>query len=166
MFLGIGTGGMHHVPNDAAVIEAMRANMTEPGIYMMPGFDMTRSPTEAEWAALTQKAAAGPTAWVVYNPTGTDVMSPSQLGGEFGSNLLGALVGALILSWSVPSFGKRVMIATFIGLAAWLSIDASYWNWYRFPTAFIRDELVEQVVGWFLSGIAMALVLKSRVTAP
>jgi hypothetical protein len=164
MMLGVGSHAFKYTPTDAQVVAAMKANMPESGIYFLPGMDMTKTPTEEEWAAIEKKAAAGPTAFVVYNTDGTGLMTPGQMGGEFASNLLGALVVAFILSWSAPGIGRRTMIAAFIGLAAWLSIDVSYWNWYRFPTAFIVDELIEQVIGWLLTGAAMAFVLsKSRL---
>ena len=162
MVIGVGSHGMKYMPNDAQVVAAMKANMPESGIYFVPGLDMTREPTAEEWAAAEQKAAAGPTAFVVYNTSGMGLMTPAQLGGEFASNVLGALVVAFILSWSAPGIGRRTMIGGLIGLAGWLSIDVSYWNWYRFPSAFIVDEMIEQVVGWLLTGLVIALVLPKR----
>jgi hypothetical protein len=57
------------------------------------------------------------------------------------------------------------VLATLIGIVGWISIDVSYWNWYRFPTSYVADALIEQAVGWFLSGLAMAFVLRSRAAS-
>jgi hypothetical protein len=78
--------------------------------------------------------------------------------------VLAAIVGAFILSFTVPSIGKRTILAALIGLAAWLSINVSYWDWYRFPANFVVSELVEQIIGWGLSGAAIAFVLRSKTS--
>jgi hypothetical protein len=43
-----------------------------------------------------------------------------------------------------------------MGLFSWLVISVPYWNWYRFPLALTEGVLIEQVVGWFLGGLAIA----------
>jgi hypothetical protein len=160
MYVGVGEAGVKQIPNEPAVVAAMKSNITEQGLYFVPGMDMSRSPSDEEWAILTSKYEAGPTAFLVYNPTGDTPFSARQLGIEFISNVLAALFGAFMLSLVQPSFAKRVVVATCIGIAAWLSINVSYWDWYRFPGIFVASELVEQGVGWFLSGLAMALIVK------
>jgi len=164
MILGVGDNGMKSLSNEDAVIAALKSNINEPGIYFVPGMDMSRTPTNEEWAAFSKKAEAGPTAFLVYNPTGETPFSAKQLGIEFASNVLGALIVAFILNWTAPSIGKRIIIATLIGLAGWVSIEISYWDWYRFPGAFVTGELIEQVVGWLLTGAAIALIIKRKVT--
>ena len=162
MFLGIGEYGVKNLPNEDAVIACMKSNIPDAGLYFAPGMDMTRKPTDEEFAAWSARYQAGPNVFLVYRPTGMQAMSPRQFGVELLSNILAALVGAFMLTWTAPSFGKRVALATLIGLAAWLSINVSYWDWYRFPANFVASELVEQVVGWGLSGAAMALILKNK----
>jgi hypothetical protein len=164
MFLGVGEAGVQSLPNEEAVIACMRQNIPNAGLYFAPGMDMSRTPTDEEFAAWSQRYEAGPNVFLVYRPTGITPMSPRQLGYEFLSNVLAAIVGAFILSWTLPGFGKRVFLAALIGLAAWLSVNVSYWDWYRFPANFIASELIEQVIGWGLSGAAMALVLRSRAS--
>ena len=89
-------------------------------------------------------------------------MSPKQFAVELGTNILAAIFVALFFTWMTPSFSKRVVLATLIGLVAWLSIDVSYWNWFRFPGSFITGELIDQVVGWFVAGLVMAFIAKPR----
>ena len=162
MFLGVGEAGVQSLPNEDAMVACMKANIPNAGLYFVPGMDMTRSPTNEEYAAWSQKYETGPNVFLVYRPTGIAPMSPRQLGFELLSNILAAIVGAFMLSWTVPSFGKRVGLAAMIGLAAWLSVNVSYWDWYRFPANFVGSELIEQFIGWGLSGAAIALILKPR----
>ena len=162
MFLGVGEFGIKNLPNEDAVVACMKSNIPEPGLYFAPGMDMTRRPTDEEYAAWAAKYEAGPNVFLVYRPTGTEAMSMHRFGIELLSNILAALVGAFMLSFVQPSFFKRVIVATGIGLAAWLSVNVSYYDWYRFPANFVASELIEQGVGWALSGAAMALIVRGK----
>ncbi len=56
-------------------------------------------------------------------------------------------------------FGRRVLVVGLLGLLAWLSISASHWIWYGFPTAFVGAELIDQVVGWLVTGLVIAKIV-------
>lgn len=102
---------------------------------------------------------------MIYHPTGDDPVAASYLLTELATNVLAALLGVLVLSW-LPSFGKRVFAAFLFGAVGWISIGASNWNWYGFPANYEIAELADQSVGWLLSGVAMAFILRkpSEVT--
>jgi hypothetical protein len=153
--------GIKTIPNEEAVVSAMKTNITEPGFYFIPGMNMNNQTAEEE-KAWTEKYKTGPTGILIYHPTGQDPMSAKQLLIELGSNICAVLIGAFLISWIAPSFSKQVVAATLIGLTAWLSINISYWNWYRFPTSFVLLEGIDQIVSWFLAGLAVALVLHRR----
>lgn len=161
MVLGLGSSDMKAIPNEAEVTAMLKSKLSEPGFYFLPGADMKQL-TEEEMAAFTAKHKEGPNAVLIYQPTGDDVMSPKQLGTEFASNVVGAFFAGLLLTLAAVGFSRGVIITTLLGLISWLSINVSYWNWYRFTTGFTRDELIEQVVGWFLSGIVLAFILRKR----
>lgn len=162
MFLGVGEYGVKPMPNDEAVIACMKANIPDPGLYFSPAMDMSRTLSEEEQNAWMAKYEAGPNVFLVYRPVGVTPMSTRQLGIELLSNILAALVGAFMLSFVQPSFFKRLIVATCIGIAAWLSINVSYYDWYRFPANFVASELIEQAIGWALSGAAMAMIVRAR----
>jgi hypothetical protein len=162
MVLNMYGTSMKQAPNEAAVMAALKENIKEPGWYFVPGMDMTRQPTDEEMAAFTEKHKAGPTAAIIYNPTGSDIMTPTQLGTELVSNIAAAFMAALILSFAAVGFFRGAVITTLIGVAGWLSINASYWNWYQFPTGFVTAELIDQAAGWFLSGLVIAFIMRTR----
>src|SRR5512144_1749065 len=137
MFLGVGEYGVKSMPNEEAMVACMKSNIADPGLYFSPGMDMTKRPTDEEYAAWSKKYESGPNVFLVYRPTGIAPMSSRQLGIELLSNVLAALVGAFVLNLVQPSFFKRLMVATGIGIAAWLSVSVSYYNWYRFPANFV-----------------------------
>ena len=124
MVLGIGDAGIKSMPNEIAMTAAMKANLTEPGFYYLPGMDM-KTATEAEQAAWAAKYKEGPTAILIYNPKGEEAMSPRQFGVELGSDIAAALVVGMILTFAAVSFGRGVIISTLVGLTGWLSINVS-----------------------------------------
>ncbi len=160
MVLPLGGMGLKPLPNESAVIPAMKEGIREPGLYMFPGLDMSKTPSAEEQAAWTERYKAGPVGLLVYRPQGEAPMSLKQLGTELLSNILAALVGAFMLTFVVGSYGKRALFVALLGLVAWLSINVSHWNWYGFPTAFVVAEGIDQVVGWLLAGLAMAKIVK------
>ncbi|MEO8647976.1 MAG: hypothetical protein ABI539_02300 [Acidobacteriota bacterium] len=164
MVIGMGEAGVKNAPNEPAVVAALKANLTEPGFYFVPGMDMSREQTAEEKAAWTAAYTTGPNAIIVYHPTGETPMSPRQFGVELGSNIAAALIVALFFTWLTPSFSKRVALATLVGLVAWLSVNVSYWNWYRFPGSMMASELIEELIGWFLVGLVMAFIVRSGRT--
>lgn len=163
--LQIGDAGVRALPNEEAVISALKTNITEPGFYFFPGMDMQHQLTEEQQAAFAEKYKAGPNGILIYHPTGRELMSPMQLGTELASNIVACLIVAFLLSMGMFSFIGRLIAATLIGLTGWISIMVSYWNWYRFPDTFVLAEGVDQVVGWFLAGLVFAVVVRSSKAA-
>ena len=161
MVFGLGDAGVRPVPNEAALTTAMKADIPESGFYVLPGLDM-KTATDAEKAAWNSKYKEGPTAIVIYNTTGDVAFSAKRFVVELGSNIAAALVVGMILSLGMVGFSRGVTISVLVGLAGWLSINVSYWNWYRFPTNFVTAELVDQVVGWLLAGFVLGFILKEK----
>ena len=153
--------GIKRLPNEAAVVSSLQANITEPGFYFIPGMNMI-NPTEAEQAEWSKKYEAGPNAIVIYHPDGEATFGPSRMGIELGSNILAWLFAAFAGSFVSGGFLLRTIIGPIFGLVGWLSIVASYWNWYRFPTKMVQTELFDQLGGWLVAGVVIALVVKGR----
>ena len=162
MVLPLGEAGIKSLPNEAAVMAAMKSNITEPGLYFYPGMPGGHSANEAEQAAFEAKYKAGPHGILVYHPTGGEIMPPSMLLTELLSNILAAIAAAFVISVMVSTFLGRVIAAGVFGLVAWLSVDVSYWNWYGFPTDYIAAQMGDQVIGWLLAGLAIAAIVKGR----
>jgi hypothetical protein len=161
MVLPIGAMGINGIPNNEdALLTAMKNNIQQPGIYLMPGMDMSRKPTDAELNAVYAKAEAGPTAFLVYQPTGEKVMTPGQLIRQALFQILGGLIAAFIISATVASLTTRGVMVALMGLFAWLAFSAPYWNWYRFPAAFAIGEGLDRVIGWLLGGFLIAWLIQ------
>jgi hypothetical protein len=163
MVLPIGEMGMQRPTSEDAVIAAASANMSAPGIYMVPGLTGEQMKDQAAVKAYSDKAKTNPYAFVVYQPQGKDGTDMGRnLIIQFISDTLSAMVVAFVLGLGAFGFSKRVFIATALGLFSWLAVNVPYWNWYRFPTDFTLGALLEQVLGWLLAGVAMAWFLGRR----
>ena len=161
MVLPLGETGLDWVPNQDAVIAALQEGLKAPGVYILPGYDMSREPSEAERAAWEGKYRRGPIGFLVYQPAGQEPMSSGQLLTELASNVAAALVVAVILSAAAVGFGHSVLLAALLGLFSWLSLSVSYWNWMGFPADYTIAQGIIEVVGWLLAGLAMARLVRS-----
>ena len=158
MLLPIGEMGMKVPTEQASTIAALAPGTQGAGVYMYP------SPAKEDWndaakmKAFAESAKGQPYAFVVYQPGGNPVnqsMTPSLVK-QWGSDTLGAIIVAWVLALGAFGLGKRVLIAGALGLFAWVAISVPFWNWYMFPTDFTIGTLLEQVIGWLLSGSAIA----------
>jgi hypothetical protein len=167
MVLPIGEMGIRQIPNEDTVLAAMRTSISQPGFYFFPGRDMSRAPSQAEQQAWEVKMKQGPTGILVIHPQGSEAMSPRQLGTELATDIVSALMAALLLSQVRLGYWGRVLFVTLLGLFAFVTISVPYWNWYGFPTDFTAAEAIDQFAGWFLAGLVLAAIVrnKSQVTA-
>jgi hypothetical protein len=158
MMLPVGEMGHGMASNEEVVLSALQEGLpAREGVYHVPGLAPEQYNDEAAAAAYTAKALASPNAVIIYQPVGRDGMDMTpQLVKEWVTNTLSALLVAWVLALGAFGFGKRVAIATAMGLFAWLVVSVPYWNWYRFPTDFTLGSLIGIVVGWFLAGLVIA----------
>jgi hypothetical protein len=160
--LPLGEAGIRSMPADReeAVLSAMRGAMSERAIYIFPG--LGGNATAAEQEAWAKKAKAGPIGIVAYTPTGGEPMSPRQLLGELGCNMLACLAASFAML-HVPvaaGYWRRVAVVGAFGFFATFAIDGSYWNWYGFPTVYLAAQLVDGVVGALIAGLVIARVVR------
>ena len=162
MALGLGSAGIRTIPNEERMAQAIRGVVTEPGLYFFPGVDPSRKMTPAEERAWTERYRRGPAGILIVQPGGREPMEPTQFVVELLADILAAGVAAFILAGLGGPLLARAGAVGLLGVFEWADISVSYWNWYKFPTLYTGAALVEQVVGWTLAGLAMALILRSR----
>src|SRR5262245_9226747 len=160
--LPIGRMGVKTLPQEDLVLGAMSTAVKEPGLYIFPGMDFSKKPTEEQQKEYLARYLAGPTGLLVYSTGGVPPMQPRQLSTELLSDIMAAWIAAWVVSLTAPSFGRRVLLVALLGLFGWLSIVVSYWNWYRFPTAYVLGEAIDQVGSWLAGGFVLAAVFRGR----
>jgi len=164
MALPLGEMGISSLPNEDVMVPAMRAAISQRGFYAFPAWPEGEL-SEAETRAWEEKYRAGPRGTLIYDTGAAELMSPRQLGTECASNALAAFLAAIVLAGIPGSRGKRAFHGLLLGLVGWLSIDVSYWNWYRFPDLFTLAQLIDQGAGWLLTGTTVALILGRHQSA-
>lgn len=163
MFLPIGEMGFRLPQNEDVVLQAVANGLPQTGVYLLPSLDPAKMGDEATMKAWVEKARANPYAFVVVaGPTPDAGSMGKELGTQFVTNLIAALLAAWLLAATAWGFGARVLGAAAIGVFGWLANLVPQWNWYRFPGDFLFGNLLEQGIGWLLAGVAIAWWLGRR----
>ena len=163
--LPFGESGLRELPNEQAVVPAIKANVPEAGLYMFPTTGLPATATHAERAAkmeeVNRKAASGPQGILIYRPIGAG-LSARMLVNEGVTNIIQALLVAFLVAQAgVRRFGSRLGLAFVIGLVAAITTNVSLWNWYGFPSEWIIGNMIFLVIGYFLVGIVTAAIVKT-----
>ena len=159
MALPIGEMGMRVATEQDAAIAALQASASPgEGVYLLPGIEPEKMSDANAMTAFQEKYKASPYAFIVYQPGGNPAitnMVPNLIK-QSVSDVAAAFVAAWVLALGAFGFGKRVLAAGALGLFSWLTISVPFWNWYLFPVGFTVGNLLEQVLGWLLAGVAIA----------
>ena len=158
MLLPLGHIGIQQVQNEDPVLDAMRANIQQPGLYFLPGLHRSQYNDEAARKGWAEKARRG-FAIVIYQLSGEE-MTSGQLATEFVSNLFVALLAALLLSHIGGSFLSRTLAVGMMGLIGGMDVYVSYWNWFKFPTDYTLAVMFDQLIGFLLMGAVLAWIVK------
>ena len=102
MLLPLGELGLQSIPTDENLAEAIKKDVREPGLYFLPGRDMSKSQSAEDMEAHMAKVAKGPYGFMVLYPNGRDVSLGKRLPIEFGTNVVCALLAAIIVSQLRP----------------------------------------------------------------
>lgn len=164
MLLPVGMMGVGHTgPADQEILAVMEKHLDEPAVYMMPDYPEDRTLSEAEQALLMKRYMDGPTAFLVFQPAGTNPWDPMYFVWEILAGILGALLAAFVVYKSgATHFWCKVGTVTFMGIFAWITISVPYWNWYRFPTGFTVGQGIDEIMGWFIGGMVIAWLVKAK----
>jgi hypothetical protein len=159
--LPLGQIGFSAIPVEAPVLAAMHQSIGDrAGLYFFPWTDMKSKDAMAVEAA---RMKANPSGLLIYRPPGAVAMDPTTLIVEFVKEVLVSLIGAFLLSRAIVSgYAARAGFVALVGIAATLTTNVSYWNWYAFPADYTLAAMAIEVVGYLAAGLAIAAILKPR----
>lgn len=158
MTLGLGDLGMHYGKPHAATLAAMRQDLATPGIHVLPSLPEAEMSDPAALSAFASANAGQGYAFVVYQPGGNPGLTGMgpNLGKQWATDTLAALLAAWLLSLAPIGFARRVAMAAALGGFASLVALVPLWNWYLFPLDYVLGNLGKHVLGWALAGATMA----------
>jgi hypothetical protein len=159
MVLFVGAG-FKHLAEEDKLIESLKAGKDEQGLYFFPGREFRHSTKEQD-VVWENKFRTGPAGLLVFRAAGGNPFSAGKLGIQFLSNLSSVLIAAFIAAAVSAGFWKRVLVVTLLGVAACSAVSTIYWNWYGFPSSFFLAQLVDMIVGFFLSGLVIAKMVRT-----
>ena len=171
MVLPLGDAGVKEIPNEKGVLIAMNASLGETsGFYFFPGTGLgpgaTMQQKRAAMDQYGQKLAVNPSGILIYHPAGAKPMTPGQLGTEFLTELIEALLAVILLSQTrLTRFASRVGFVLGAGILATIATNVSYWNWYGFPASYTAAYMATGIVGFLCIGLVAAALMKERVPA-
>lgn len=174
MAIGLGNSSVQQLPQEQAVLTALKTNIPQAGFYFFPGMG-TPPPANASaqertnaMKAFEQKYERGPYGILIYHPNGTNPTSPRQLLIEFALNLVEAMILAFVVSQAkgLTGFQSRVGLVILVGILAAITTNIEYWDWYGFPANYTVAYMFDKVVGFLIAGIAIASVLKKTTLQP
>src|SRR4051794_32162663 len=153
MVLPLGEAGVREMPNESAVVDALKTNLGEGrGLYVFPGMGLGENPSsDAKKEAMKQmgeKVANHPSGLLMYHPQ-RPLNLGRLLGIEFATEVLEAILVVFLLSSTrLLTAGSRILFVTIAGVLAAIATNVSYWNWYGFPKRYTAAYIFIQVVGF------------------
>ena len=168
MATGLGQAGIQSLPDEDAVLSAMRSSIHSAGFYFFPGMnpgkEATKDPKQDGQAAYLGKYKAGPTGILIYHPGGEELSFGKLIAVQFLDGLAGALLLAFVLAMTADTttFKKRALLVVAISVFAAVVYEIPYWNWYGFPVNYISAHGAGWIVSWSIAGLAMAAMIKRR----
>lgn len=160
MVLPIGEMGSRAPADEDAALTALTTALgSEEGIYYLPYIDKAGMQNPAATSTFSAKSAASPYAYIIWQPTPTGE-DPMDMVRELGQQAIGDIVLGVLLAWVLSlisaGFASRVGASIAVGIVVTLATLVPYWNWYRFPTAWLQGQMIESIVGFLLAGIVAA----------
>lgn len=158
MILPLNEASIQALPQEQLISDTLKTVVKTPGVYLFPSGKTPdgQMGDRNEWA---EKYKMGPIGFLVYSPNGTEPMSPRKFAIGLVLNLLISAVAFILLSLSrdrVRGVMGRAGVVLVLGLGAWLSVHASYWNWFNFPFGYTLTTLFDTVVAFTLLGIVIS----------
>jgi hypothetical protein len=165
MVLPLGETGFKQIPSEATVLSSLQASLgTKSGLYIYPGLGLpanaTRQQKNEAMQAVEQKLATTPSGILIYHPPGEEGFSARRLITEFITELAEALIAVFLLSQTrISSYLGRVGFIALVGLAAVITTNVSYWNWYGFPSNYTLTYMFTEFTGYVIVGLVAAKVV-------
>jgi hypothetical protein len=163
MATGLGQIGIQNLPDEDAVLSAMRGSIHSSGLYFFPGMDAgAEGSKQPSQAAYLRKYKTGPTGILIYHPGGAELAFGKLLAVQFLTGMVGALLLGLVLAMTADAttFSKRTFLVVAISLFAAVIYEIPYWNWYGFPANYTLAHAAGWIVSWSAAGTAMAAMIR------
>lgn len=142
------------IPNEAAVVQVLRANLPDSGPYLIPGGDAM----DEAWA---ERHRQGPLGVLMYHAAGAEPMDSAVMLQGF----LHMLGSSLLLAIVLATAGRRTYAGRFL-LCFWIGLFVAIWAemsnviWFRFPLSYACLQQTFHVTSLLIVGAILALFVR------
>ncbi len=137
--------------DSAQVSQIIKTNTSQSGMYLL----------NTEPTAENPQSTAKPLVFAsVFQPGMSSSMGPYLIGGLIIQIIAAFLVSLLLNMTRGLSYAARVGFVVLFGLAAFVSTELPYWNWFHFSTSYTLVSLLDLLIEWFLGGLVIAKIIK------
>ena len=152
----LGTIGISTLPDESVTVGNLASAIGDKGgLYLFPMPSGTSGPSTS--------AATAPGGFLVFNPRVATTMAPKNLVIEVLTELAEGLIAAWLLAQTaIAGFVARAGFVTMAGLAAAITTNIAYWNWYSFPLDYTLAYGFIELVGYVVAGLVLAALLKPK----
>jgi hypothetical protein len=153
--------GFSMMPDDGPVLTALQtATANRPGLYIYPTVDMTSKDAMAKADAARKTSPSG---ILIYQSPGAPGMTAGPLVSEFVTELVQAILAALLLSMTaIATYAGRVGFVGLVGLVSVITTNVSYHIWYAYPASYTLANMGIELASFLAAGLAIAALLKPR----
>jgi hypothetical protein len=156
--------GFSQIPDDQRFATALQGLLPADGLYAFPSPDFSGRATPEETAAWERRFLAGPTGLIVYHPAGSSPVSGRKLALQLLADMIAAAIAVYLVSRLRGRGWEKALTVGLLGVFAIASVATIFWNWYGFPHAFFVAQCVDLIVGWSITGVAIAAIMTARGT--
>jgi hypothetical protein len=154
---------MKGVANEEALVSAFQSSLKEKAVYVVPKNPGMQA-DQVSMDAFAAKMKRGPTAMIIYDPAGSDLMMPRQMVVGVILDIIAACIVAWFLARSTAmsaAYIARVAYCGMFGIFVAFFTHLSYWNWMGYPGDFTSGLIVDGILSWLLAGLGIAAVVKA-----
>jgi hypothetical protein len=146
------------LPNEAPVAEALKNNVSENGLYILP---WTTDKSGEAMAEFDQKIKNGPYAYMVVHPDGLEMnMGKMMFLGLLTNILVAFMLTYLLTKTKGLSFIQKVGFIKLAAVGGGLVVVVPNIIWWHFPLGYSLLTIVDIAIAWGLAGLAIGKIVK------
>lgn len=160
MVLPTSIHGFKAAPNEDSALAVLAKELPASGVYVMPF-----PPQDISDQHFYEKHKAGPIAQVFYRAEGFDPLNNKSMVIGWLHAFISALLMSILVAMAhsaLPTFSKRWLFVTLIGIFAAVAIEGLYPIWWHHVWSYHLASMLAQTTDWLLAGLVIAGIVKTE----
>lgn len=158
---------LKYTTTEDAILSALSSNLSEPGLYSLPGHDMSKEKTQEEREADYKSMLNKPWALVIYNDSFKGMNAGNMIAGLL-ANLVAAILVVFFLNMGKAeekSFGGILAMVMTLPFICIFQAVIENMIWWEFPWHFVKGTVMDLIIAWLLAGLYLGRRYRKPATA-